>query len=132
MNLLIAATVAAMFGAGAHLLVRPDGFKLAAGTVLLTNAAVLLLVSAGFGTRRAPIGEIADPTTVADPLVQALALTAVVISFGTTVLLLRLAMAVEQSHDSIALEDLAAAETEEAAQDDGQRKPEKEHREAAE
>jgi len=118
MSLLVALGFAVIFGAGAHLMVRQDAFKLTAGTVLLTNAAVLLLVSAGFGARRAPIGQIDDPTSVADPLVQALALTAVVISFGTTVLLLRLAVAVERSHDTIEFEDLVIAERARASERD--------------
>lgn len=115
MTVVLALAVAILFGTGAHLMVRPDAFKLAAGTVLITNAAVLLLVAGGFGTQ-APLAPIADPATVADPLVQALAVTAIVISFGTTVFLLRVAVAVERSHDTIDFEELVEAEVEEGGE----------------
>lgn len=87
-----------------------DAVKLVGGTVLLGNAAVLLLVAAGFGGREMPLLPVEDPQAVADPLVQALALTAIVISFGTTVLLLRVALAVERTHETLDMEDLVEAE----------------------
>ena len=45
---------------------------------------------------------------VADPVVQALSLTSIVIAFGATVLLLRIGLAVERTHATIELEDLEA------------------------
>ena len=121
MNLVVAVVFAVLVGAGAHLMTRNDLIKLVAGTLLLTNAAVLLLVSAGFGEDVAPILPVDDLRSVADPLVQALALTAVAIGFGTTVILLRIALAVERSHDTIDVEALVEAELEEG--DDEGREP---------
>lgn len=109
MNLLTALVVGVLFGSGVYLMTREDVSRLVAGTVLLTNSAILLLVSAGFRTRvLAPQAE--DLSMLADPLVQALALTAVVINFGTTVLLLCVMVAVESTHDTLSTEDLVRSE----------------------
>lgn len=109
MNVLTALVVGVLFGSGVYLMTREDVSRLVAGTVLLTNSAILLLVSAGFRTRViAPQAE--GLGMLADPLVQALALTAVVINFGTTVLLLCVMVAVESTHDTLSTEDLVASE----------------------
>lgn len=112
MNGLTALVVAILFGAGVQLMLRRDVVKLAAGTLLVSNAAVLLLVSAGFGERELPMLPVVQVENVADPLVQAMALTAVVIGFGSTVVLLRIAVAVERTHDTIDLDRLAEEEQE--------------------
>lgn len=90
--------VAALLGGGTWLMLDRDLVRTALGAVLLGHGVVLLLV----GTR--PGGEAplvaADGTPpadglvgagAADPLPQALALTAIVISFGVTAFLLALA-----------------------------------------
>lgn len=110
MNAVTAVAVATIFGAGVHLMSRGDVVRVAAGTILISNAAILLLVSAGFGANEAPLLPVDDVSNVADPLVQALALTAVVIGFATTVLLLRVVLALERTHDSLLVRDLVAAE----------------------
>ncbi|MGF1627793.1 MAG: sodium:proton antiporter [Alphaproteobacteria bacterium] len=110
MTLLTALVFGILFGAGVHLMVRRDAFKLVGGTVLLGNAAVFLLMAGTFDGSEAAILPVDDPSTVADPLVQALALTALVISFATTVLLLRVALAVERTHGTLDMEDLVRAE----------------------
>ena len=51
-------------------------------------ALVLLLASGGTDRRRPPLVGKADPALMADPLPQAFVLTAIVITFGTTVYLL--------------------------------------------
>jgi multicomponent Na+:H+ antiporter subunit C len=116
-NLLVAIVVAVLFASGANLMVRRDVVKLAAGTLLMSNAALLLLVSFGAGATESPLLPVEDPENVADPLAQALALTAVVIGVGTTVLLLRVSMAVERSHDTIEMADLVEAEESEDEED---------------
>ncbi len=55
---------------------------------------------------------------MADPLVQALALTAVVINFAVTVLLLRVAISVERTHDAIDMDELGQAEARDDARED--------------
>lgn len=110
MNLVAALAFGLVLGAGVHLLVRRDLVRLAAGTVLLTNAAVLLLVSAGFGARQTPLLPLDDPGAAADPVVQALAITAIVIAFGVTVLLLRVATALHETHRTLDLKEIQKAE----------------------
>ena len=61
------------------------------GFTLLGHAAVLALLSAGGPAGRAPLANQAAPGDIANPVPQALALTAVVISFGLTLFLLGLA-----------------------------------------
>jgi len=110
MTVVTALAIAVIFGAGVHLMTRRDVFRVAAGTLLLSNAAVLLLVSSGLGGRRPPILPVVSVDETADPLVQALAITAVVIGFGITVLLLRITLAVERTHHTVDIEDLVSAE----------------------
>ncbi len=110
MNLLTALVVGILFGAGVHLMKRDDMTKLVAGIQLIANATILLIVSAGFRTQVVPLTAEDNPSLLADPLVQALALTAVVINFATTVLMMRLMVAVEHTHGTLRTEDLVRAE----------------------
>lgn len=110
MNLLTAIVFGILSGAGVYLMMRHDLTKLVAGTLLITNAAILLLVSAGFSTRVRPTSTGDSPALLADPLVQALALTAVVINFATAVLLMRVMVTVESTHGSLDTVDLVRAE----------------------
>ncbi len=110
MTLLVSIVFGVLVGTGIHLMVRRDALRLVGGTVLLTNATILFLMAAAFDGNAVPLLPIADGAVPADPLVQALALTAIVISFGTTVLLLRVALAVERTHGTLDMEDLVRAE----------------------
>lgn len=76
----------ALFAAGIYMLLRRSVVKLLFGFVLLGNAVNLVIFTVGgFARGRAPIvapgGEKLQPP-YADPLAQALILTAIVISFG--------------------------------------------------
>lgn len=89
MNLLIALTVGVLFAAGIFCLLRRCLMRLIIGLVLLGQAANLLVFSAG-GLKTGvpaliPYGEKVAPPGAADPLPQALVLTAIVIGFGLTV-----------------------------------------------
>lgn len=126
MNVIVALAVGILFGAAVHLMVQRDIVKLAVGMQLVSSAAVLLLVATDFSADKAPLLPIGDRENMADPLVQALALTAIVISFGITVLLLRIALAVARTHETIEVEDLVAAEkaeSEDSAESRPQEKP---------
>ena len=86
-----AAIIVGLLAAGGTYLVLQRGIvRMALGFVLLGHAATTLLVASGGVARRAVpfIGESGNP---ADPLPQAFALTAIVISFGLTAFLLTLA-----------------------------------------
>lgn len=89
MNMLIALTVGVLFATGVFCLLRRCLMRLIIGLVLLGNAANLLVFSAGGLTTGIPAlipyGEKVAPVGAADPLPQALVLTAIVIGFGLTV-----------------------------------------------
>ena len=91
--------------------------------ILLSNAANLFIIAAGLTRGVPPIYPLPDGE-VSDPLVQAMALTAIVISFSVAALLLSLVYRVYTSHLSLDLDDLdAAEELEEAAQERGDYDP---------
>src|SRR3546814_4112921 len=73
------------------LLFRPRTFQVVLGLSLLSYAVNLFILAAGRLRTDAPpiVGQgAADPALYADPVPQALVLTAIVISFATTALLL--------------------------------------------
>lgn len=90
MSVLLAATAAVLFGVGTYLVLQRKLSRVIIGIGLLGHGANVLLVTAGRRGHSPLIGS-ADPSTFADPLPQALALTAIVISFGVSALLLALA-----------------------------------------
>ncbi|CAA9575005.1 MAG: Na(+) H(+) antiporter subunit C [uncultured Thermomicrobiales bacterium] len=112
MTLVYSVAVAILFGAGAYMLLKHDLIRVVAGMVLISNAANLFIMSAGLTVGPPPIYPLGDdgPEAVADPLVQAMTLTAIVISFGVSALLLSLVYRVYTSHLSLDLEDLSEAE----------------------
>ncbi len=81
MELLVALTIGTLFATGIFLLLRPAGFPVVQGIMLLSHGVNLLLVAMGrIRVDRAPIlPKEALVGRVADPLAQALALTAIVI-----------------------------------------------------
>lgn len=88
MNLLLALTVAILFGAGTFLMLKHDLIRMAAGVLMISNAATLFIMSVGLSRGQAPIYPLRSERPVSDPVVQSLTLTAIVISFGLTALLL--------------------------------------------
>ncbi|MCA9153379.1 MAG: Na+/H+ antiporter subunit C [Pirellulaceae bacterium] len=86
METALAILVGSLFAGGLYLLLRPSAIKLVIGLALLSHAANLLLFTAG-GLVRAGVPIVKDteqPTQqiMADPLPQAMILTAIVISFA--------------------------------------------------
>lgn len=116
MNLYVAAIVAILFGTGTTLLLKPDLLRVVVGLVLISNAASLTVVASGLRRGQAVILPFTDGEPVADPLTQAMTLTALVIGFATTALLLALVYRVYRTHRSVDLDDLSRSEraTEEA------------------
>lgn len=90
MTVLLAATAATLFAVGTYLVLQRKLSRIIIGLGLLTHGANLLLIGSG---RRGdpPIIGSGPATTFSDPLPQALALTAIVITFAVTALLLALA-----------------------------------------
>ena len=90
MTILLAACAAGLFAIGTYLVLQRKLSRIIVGLGLLTHGANLLLIGSG---RRGdpPIIGFSDVESFSDPLPQALALTAIVISFAVTTLLLALA-----------------------------------------
>lgn len=123
MILLYSVVIAVIFGSGAYLMLKRDLLRVVVGMVLISNAANLFIIAAGLSRGAPPIYPLPDGP-VSDPLVQAMALTAIVISFSVAALLLSLVYRVYTSHLSLDLDDLdAAEEQEEAAQERGDDDP---------
>jgi multicomponent Na+:H+ antiporter subunit C len=114
--LLFSLAIAVLFGAGCYLLLKHDLVRLIFGMVLLGNAANLFIMSAGLRRGDAPIYPI--DSNPADPLVQAMTLTAIVISFAVSALVLGLAWRVYVSHASVDIRQLSQAEEAQAELDD--------------
>ena len=95
MEVVFAIAIGVLAGSGVWLVLRPRTFQVLMGLTLLSYAVNLFIFGMGrLQTGRAPIiaGQ-ADPALYADPVPQALVLTAIVIGFGTTALLLVLLLA---------------------------------------
>lgn len=91
MTVLLALVAAILFSLGTWLLMQRRLTRIIIGVGLLGHGANILLVTAGGPSGRSPIIGASDAgSTYADPLPQALALTAIVITFGVTALLLAL------------------------------------------
>ena len=92
MEMVLSAAIGVLAASGIWLLLRPRTFQVIVGLCLLSYAVNLFIFAMGRITLGAPpimprAGFI-DPTAYADPLPQALVLTAIVISFATTALFL--------------------------------------------
>ena len=92
MEIVIAAAIGILAGSGVWLLLRPRTFQVIMGLVLLSYAVNLFIFTMGrLKVGAPPIVDPALPPTLqhyADPLPQALVLTAIVIGFATTALFL--------------------------------------------
>ena len=86
MLIAMAVLVGVLYAAAVYLLLRRNIVKIVFGLVLLGHAANMLIFTAGGLVRGAPplaeVGAAAPPDGAADPLPQALVLTAIVISFA--------------------------------------------------
>lgn len=92
MEIVLALAIGVLAGSGIWLLLRPRTFQLIMGLTLISYAVNLFIFAMGRITVDAPpvintdLG--ADPNLYADPVPQALVLTAIVIGFATTALFL--------------------------------------------
>lgn len=94
METVLAFTIGALYAAAIYMLLRRSVVKLLIGLSLLGHAANLLIFTAAGLTRGNPpviaAGSTASAAHFADPLPQALILTAIVIGFGVTAFALAL------------------------------------------
>ncbi len=117
MILAISLVVAVVFGSGAFLVLQRDLFRVVVGLTLISNSAFLFIIAAGltqgtagFAQGAVPVLPISEGSMASDPLVQAMALTALVISLSTIALLLSLIYRLYVAHETVDLEDISEAE----------------------
>ena len=92
MEIILALAIGSLVSSGVWLLLRPRTFQVIIGLCLLSYAVNLFIFSMGrLRSGAAPVLDangVVDLARYADPLPQALVLTAIVISFATTALFL--------------------------------------------
>jgi len=118
MILAFSAGIGILFMAGSYLLMKHDLIRVVAGVVLISNAANLFIMAAALTRGRAPILPLANKYDVSDPVVQAMTLTAIVISFGVSALLLAIVYRVYLSHRTVDIDALGDLETRQAEQEE--------------
>jgi multicomponent Na+:H+ antiporter subunit C len=105
---------AAVFASGTFLLLQRDLTRVVVGIILVSNSAVLFIISAGLARGVAPIQPREGAGPVSDPLVQAMALTALVIGFGVAALLLAMVYRLYVTHHTVDAEEIADYEMRQA------------------
>lgn len=108
MSIALIATVGGLTSVGLYLITARSLSRIVLGFALLGHAGVLALLAAGGPAGQAPIiSDNGTTTGIANPLTQALALTAIVISFGLTLFLLALARRQQElTSDDLVEDDL--------------------------
>jgi len=90
-GLVLVVTIAVLFAAGFDLLMQRSLIRIVIGFTLLGHGANLVLLLAGGRAGTPPLLGATGPGRMVDPFPQAMALTAIVITFGVTAFLLALA-----------------------------------------
>lgn len=121
MEIIVASAVGVLTAGGVYLLLRLRTFAVILGIALLSYAVnVFLFASGRLSIDMAPVLSKYGTASYADPLPQALVLTAIVISFGMTAVLVMIGLGafLEADHDqiNIAADDADATADKDAAQ----------------
>jgi len=115
MELHIAIIIGSLYAASVYLILRRSIVKLVFGLALLGHASNLLILSMGRVVRGDPplikYGETILPAHTADPLPQALILTAIVIGFGVQAFALILVRKVYKAVDDDDLDAINTTDT---------------------
>ena len=118
MILYAALVISVVFASGTFLLLQRDLTRVVVGIILVSNSAILFIIAAGLARGEPPIYPLPEGGEqglgVSDPLVQAIALTALVISFSVAALLLAMVYRLYTSHRTIDLEEIADMEMRQA------------------
>jgi multicomponent Na+:H+ antiporter subunit C len=106
MEILMILTIGVIFTVSTYLILTKSLLRVVIGVVLLGHGAHLLLLTLAGLNKGAPplLGQ--EAATYADPLPQALILTAIVISFGVTAFLLVIAYRTYKVHKTDDLDQL--------------------------
>jgi len=115
MEAAIAIVIGALYASGIYLMMRRNLVKLVIGLVLLSQAANLLIFTAGglttAGAPLIPQGQKTIEGNYADPLPQALILTAIVIGFGVIAFTLVLFHRAYKTLETDDLDEMKATDT---------------------
>ena len=114
MEFIVATTIGVLTSAAIYLLLRARTFPVILGLALLSYATNVFLFAMGRLTVNAPPLIVPGVATYTDPLPQALVLTAIVISFGMTAVIVVMALRawLESGNDHVDLESLPGANEE--------------------
>jgi multicomponent Na+:H+ antiporter subunit C len=114
MHVLLAILIGGLFAAAIYLILRRSLAKLIIGLSLLTSATNLLILTVGGLTRArpplVPVGATRPVEPFADPIPQALILTAIVIGFGVLAFMMALAYRTYNVVGSDDLDDMVATD----------------------
>lgn len=97
-NVTLVVVIAALVTVGVYLLLERSLSRVLIGVILIGNGANLLFLVAGGAAGRPPLVGSAEPSEMSDPLPQAMALTAIVITLAMTAFLLAMAYRSWQLH----------------------------------
>jgi multicomponent Na+:H+ antiporter subunit C len=90
-NLTLIIVAAASVGTGVYLMLERSLTRVLIGLIMLSNGVNLALLVASGPAGRAPLVKLVNPDEMSDALPQALILTAIVITLGTTAFMLGMA-----------------------------------------
>jgi multicomponent Na+:H+ antiporter subunit C len=114
-EIILAFVVGGLYASGVYMMMRRSIVKLILGLVLLGHAANLLIFTVGRLTRGRPplipVGATQPVEPFADPLPQALILTAIVIGFGVQAFALVL---IKRAYQTVGTDDLDEIRAEDA------------------
>ena len=116
MELIVASAIGVLTAAGIYLVLRLRTFPVILGVSLLTYAVNIFLFASGRLTVGAPPILSDDVTTYTDPLPQALVLTAIVISFGMTAVVVMIGLGAFLGADDDHVDDQPPADPAEEPQ----------------
>lgn len=114
METVLAFVIGGLYAAGVYMLLRRSFVKLIIGLVLLSQASNLLIFAAPglsrAGSALVEEGETVPPGAYADPVPQALILTAIVIGFGVIAFAMVLLKRVYETIETDDLDDMKGAD----------------------
>jgi multicomponent K+:H+ antiporter subunit C len=107
MEALIAIAIGTLTASGIYLMLRQRTFPVIIGLTLLSYAVNVFIFAAGRIVPGLPAIIAKDAAGYTDPLPQALVLTAIVISFGMTAVIVLMALGswLESGHDKVDMDD---------------------------
>ena len=107
MEALIAIAIGTLTASGVYLMLRQRTFPVIIGLTLVSYAVNVFLFAAGRLVPGLPAIIAKDAAGYTDPLPQALVLTAIVISFGMTAVIVLMALGswLEAGHDKVDMDD---------------------------